>query len=201
LPRVALKFDIPIHGTFFDTDESRQTVGAFLMKYLELFDNDRSGLVDVYSGSSVFSVCVNANYPATVTVCKGERQSSGSHGQRGGYPNDSFVGIGEVSVTRDYDQSLVKRDNPQPRHQTRTTSANSTAGGWCALDRNLMRRTNLDSRVSSQFVGAINIVHALCSLPKTEHSTSAWVMDSWQVLTTQPAQLIINVHGQLLEGN
>eukprot|EP00158_Paraphelidium_tribonemae_P009919 Partr_v1_DN29000_c0_g1_i4_m25180 putative Nuclear RNA export factor len=53
-------------GSFFDSEVTRNTVAAFLTRYMDLFDGDRSALKCIYTENSVFSHIINGYNPMAV---------------------------------------------------------------------------------------------------------------------------------------
>jgi nuclear RNA export factor len=55
---------IKIKSSFIDSDVTATTIQDFIIKYFNLFDTNRIGLLDLYDDNSMFSLSVNNNCPS-----------------------------------------------------------------------------------------------------------------------------------------
>jgi nuclear RNA export factor len=88
IPQGTFELDNVILGSYFDRVETRDTVGAFLMKYMYLFDGDRNSLVNCYSQQATFSLTIMSLIPIGALV------------------DDSQKGVGVNMLVREFDKTL-----------------------------------------------------------------------------------------------
>lgn len=183
------RLPIEINGSWFDSQETQQTVGAFLMKYLHLFDTDRTALLDVYENqNSVFSLLVNPLIPA------------------GFYRKDPKSGAPYFQCS-EIDFSLSK-GVVRPGDSRRTNIKQNAE--WINFERNLIEHstTSVKQKMDHQVFGSLNVAHLLSQLPQTQHkSPELCLVDAWQVPSCKlpsipfdiPPRIFLNVHGEFTE--
>lgn len=178
----SLKSLLPLEpgSNFFDSDITKQTAEAFVVKYIQQFDSDRQALVDVYAQNSLFSFCLDANIPvACISKPKGPR---GRGDFRHGKPHQEQRKLNELDPI--FSGSMPGIDSKAPYN-------------WLKHDNNLSNKAKKKTpNTITQFQGPLSIVHQLTQLPPTQHShPSTYLIDSWQIAS--PPQLYINTHGRI----